>query len=57
MNNLFVLESECKITTFLLTGKELLLIFIPPPCILQKDVKKPCFNFALCGLCITFAER
>ena len=57
MNKLFVLESECKITTFLLTGKGLLLIFALPLCILRKEVKKSSFNFALCGLCITFAER
>lgn len=57
MNKLFVLESECKITTFLLTGKGLLLIFAFPMRILRKDVKKSSFNFALCGLCITFAER
>lgn len=56
MNKLFVLESECKITTFLLTGKELLLIFIPPPCILQKDVKFPFFHFVFCTSCITFAD-
>ena len=57
MNKLFVLESECKITTFLLTGKGLLLIFAFPMRILRKDVKKSSFNFVLCGLCITFAER
>ncbi len=57
MNKLFVLESECKITTFLLIGKGLLLIFAPPLCILRKEVKKSSFNFVLCGLCITFAER
>ena len=56
MNKLFVLESECKITTFLLTGKGLPLIFTFLVRILRKDVKNPCFNFVLCGLCITFAE-
>ena len=57
MNKLFVLESECKITTFLLTGKGLPLIFTFLVRILRKDVKKSSFNFVLCGLCITFAER
>lgn len=56
MNKLFVLESECKITTFLLTGKGLSLIFALRLRILCKDVKKSSFNFVLCGLCITFAE-
>ena len=56
MNNLFVLESECKITTFLLIGKVLLLIFLPQGGILQKGVKFPFFHFVFCTSCITFAD-
>ena len=53
---MFVLESECKITTFLLIGKDLRLIFLPWMCILRKDVKFPFFHFVFCGSCITFAD-
>ena len=56
MNKLFVLESECKITTFLLTGKVLLVIFPFCRSILQKDVKFPFFHFVFCTSCITFAD-
>ena len=56
MNKCFVLESECKITTFLLTGKVLLAFFRFCGGILQKDVKFPFFHFVLCGSCITFAD-
>ena len=56
MNKCFVLESECKITTFLLTGKVLLVFFRFCGGILQKDVKFPFFHFVLCGSCITFAD-
>lgn len=56
MNKLFVLESECKITTFLLTGKGLAGVFASGMRILYKSVKFLDFHFVLCGSCITFAD-
>jgi len=47
MNKLFVLESECKITTFLLTDKYLPLIFLFRCLFLWKNVKFLAFHFVL----------
>ena len=56
MNKLFVLESECKITTFLLIGKGLAGVFASGMRILYKSVKFLDFHFVFCGSCITFAD-
>ena len=56
MNKLFVLESECKITIFLLIGKGLTGVFALRVWILYKSVKFLDFHFVLCGSCITFAD-